>query len=50
MANRNVVVIGGSAGAINPLNAILRQLPSDLEAAVLVVVHVPARKRAVCQA
>lgn len=45
MANRNVVVIGGSAGAINPLNAILRQLPSDLEAAVLVVVHVPTKSQ-----
>jgi len=40
MANRNVVVIGGSSGAIKPLNAILRLLPQNLDAAILVVIHV----------
>jgi two-component system, chemotaxis family, protein-glutamate methylesterase/glutaminase len=35
-----VVVIGGSAGAYRTLETILRDLPSDLPAAVLVVVHV----------
>ncbi|MFP3547267.1 chemotaxis protein CheB [Rhizobium sp. SIMBA_035] len=42
MANRNVVAIGGSAGSIKPLNAILEKLPGDLKAAIIVVIHIPA--------
>jgi len=42
MSNRDVIVIGGSAGATAPLKAILARLPPDLPAAVLVVVHIPA--------
>jgi two-component system chemotaxis response regulator CheB len=42
MANRDLVVIGGSAGATQPLRTILRSLPADLPAAVLIVLHVPA--------
>jgi two-component system chemotaxis response regulator CheB len=42
MANRDLVVIGGSAGATQPLKEILRALPADLPAAVVVVLHVPA--------
>lgn len=41
MANRDLVVIGGSAGAIPPLTTILRSLPATLPAAILVVIHVP---------
>lgn len=37
-----VVVIGGSAGALEPLQLIVSTLPPDLNAAVLVVIHVPA--------
>ncbi|MET3859078.1 hypothetical protein ABIE40_006235 [Rhizobium sp. OAE497] len=40
MANRDVIVIGGSTGAIKPLNAILGMLPGNIDAAVLVVIHV----------
>jgi two-component system, chemotaxis family, protein-glutamate methylesterase/glutaminase len=36
-----LVVIGGSAGSIGPLTAIVRALPTDLPAAVCVVVHMP---------
>lgn len=36
-----VVAIGGSAGSIEPLMRIIRDLPPDLDAAVLVVVHLP---------
>lgn len=43
MGNRDIIVIGGSAGATAPLKDILGRLPSDLPAAVLVVLHIPAR-------
>jgi two-component system chemotaxis response regulator CheB len=42
MSNRDLVVIGGSAGAVEPLKTILANLPADLPAAVVVVLHVPA--------
>ncbi len=42
MGNRDILVIGGSAGATTPLKAILGNLPVDLPAAVFVVLHVPA--------
>jgi two-component system, chemotaxis family, protein-glutamate methylesterase/glutaminase len=42
MPNRDLVVIGGSAGAVEPLKAILSNLPPDLRAAIAVVLHVPA--------
>jgi two-component system chemotaxis response regulator CheB len=36
---RNVIVLGGSAGGIQSLCAVLASLPSDLDAAVLAVIH-----------
>lgn len=42
MAARDIVVIGGSAGSIEPLKAIVKKLPSGFPAAVFVVVHVSA--------
>ena len=36
-----VVVIGGSAGALEPLREVVAGLPPDLPAAVLVVIHCP---------
>ncbi|MEF0942455.1 chemotaxis protein CheB [Rhizobium sp. BR 362] len=42
MANRDIIVIGGSAGSSDPLRTILAALPRNFEAAVFVVVHVPA--------
>jgi two-component system chemotaxis response regulator CheB len=36
----NIVVIGCSAGAIGPLQQIVKDLPPNIPAAVLVVVHV----------
>jgi two-component system chemotaxis response regulator CheB len=41
--NRDIIVIGGSAGATGPIRAILAELRSDLAAAVLIVLHMPAR-------
>lgn len=43
MSNRDIIVIGGSSGATAPLRTILAALPADLPAAVLIVLHVPAR-------
>lgn len=43
MSNRDVLVIGGSAGATQPLKQILGRLPADLPAAVFVVLHIPAQ-------
>ncbi|HVX75176.1 MAG TPA: chemotaxis protein CheB [Bradyrhizobium sp.] len=42
MSNRDIVVIGGSSGASTPLKGILAALPTDLPAAVFVVLHIPA--------
>lgn len=42
MTNRDIIVIGGSAGATAPLKDILSRFPLDLPAAVLVVLHVPS--------
>ena len=35
----DIIVIGGSAGALETLRAVLRDLPADLPAAVFVVMH-----------
>lgn len=42
---RDLVVVGASAGGIVALQAVLSRLPGDLPAAVLIVVHVSARSR-----
>ncbi|MGB7340292.1 MAG: chemotaxis protein CheB [Phototrophicaceae bacterium] len=44
MANSNydLVVIGGSAGAIQPLMQILRELPENFRAAILITIHINA--------
>ncbi|MBB4262005.1 MULTISPECIES: chemotaxis protein CheB [unclassified Bradyrhizobium] len=43
MSNRDIIVIGGSAGATAPLKQILGHLPAGLPAAVFVVLHIPAQ-------
>ena len=42
MSNRDIIVIGGSAGATAPLKQILGSLPADLRAAIFIVLHIPA--------
>ena len=39
MKKRDIVVVGGSAGAIEPLKVLVRSLPSDFPASVFAVIH-----------
>jgi two-component system chemotaxis response regulator CheB len=41
MAHRDIVVVGGSAGAVESVSDIVGGLPQDFPAAVFVVVHFP---------
>jgi len=40
--NRDIIVIGGSAGALEPLKSLMAVLPADLPAAVFIVLHIGA--------
>ncbi len=42
MANRDLIVVGASAGGIEALDEMLGGLPADLAASVLLVMHMPA--------
>jgi two-component system chemotaxis response regulator CheB len=43
MTGKDLIVIGGSAGALEPLKAIVELLPPSLDASVLIVMHTRAR-------
>jgi chemotaxis response regulator CheB len=42
MPNHDVVVVGGSAGALQPLSEVLSRLAQGLRACVVVVMHTPS--------
>lgn len=41
MPNHDIIVIGTSAGGVEALKVLVKDLPSDFEAAIFVVIHVP---------
>lgn len=45
MATRDIVAIGGSAGSLEALKRIVASLPTELPAAVFVVIHLSQRSR-----
>jgi two-component system, chemotaxis family, protein-glutamate methylesterase/glutaminase len=47
MANRDIVVVGGSAGALEALKTVLPGLPGDFPAAIFVVIHIGATTHSV---
>lgn len=44
MSGHDLIVIGGSAGALEPLRTLLAALPHSLSAGTLVVLHMPATR------
>lgn len=50
MADRDLIVIGASAGGLEPLRELVAAFPKDFRAAVLVVMHVPAMAESVLPA
>ena len=47
MPNRDIIVMGASAGGFTAFNRILKQLPKDLKAAIFVVGHTSSYARSV---
>jgi two-component system, chemotaxis family, protein-glutamate methylesterase/glutaminase len=45
VANRDVVVIGASAGGLEALKELLGAMPSDLDASILIVLHTASHAR-----
>lgn len=44
MPNRDIIVIGGSAGALDALQTIVSKLPHNIAAAIFVVIHISAAR------
>lgn len=42
MSHRNIIVIGASAGGVEPLKTLMAALPNGFPAAIFVVLHIPA--------
>src|SRR5438270_4070057 len=47
MVHRVIVVVGAAAGGVEALGALVRELPADLPAAVMIVLHVAAEHKSV---
>src|SRR5438132_606981 len=43
VTTQNIVAVGGSAGAIEGLQSFIETFPPDLDAAMVLVTHLPAR-------
>ena len=41
MARHDIIVVGASAGGVDAVQRLARDLPSDLPAALFVVLHMP---------
>ena len=44
MSGHDIIAIGGSAGGLEGMRALVKELPSDLPAAIFVVLHIPPDK------
>jgi len=42
MATRDIIVIGASAGGVQALSQLVRDLPSEIPASIFIVLHIPA--------
>ena len=45
MSGHDIIVVGTSAGGVEALQVLVRELPSNIPAAIFVVVHIPAEPR-----
>jgi chemotaxis response regulator CheB len=49
MSRRNICIIGGSAGSIEAIAEVVKDLPADFPGSMFVVVHFPGSVTAQCR-